>query len=71
MTYTDVEGTDFNPDWGQNTVVSTEEIASSNVLKYEGLNYQGTAFASALDVSGKTKLHIDYFTGIQQLLTSF
>lgn len=69
--YTDVEGTDFNPNWGQNTVVSTEEIASNNVLKYEGLNYQGTAFASALDVSGKTKLHIDYFTGDSTALNFF
>ena len=69
--YTDVEGTDFNPDWGQSTVVSTEEIASNNVLKYEGLNYQGTAFASALDVSGKTKLHIDYFTGDSTTLNFF
>lgn len=69
--YTDVEGTDFNPDWGQSTVVSTEEIASSNVLKYEGLNYQGTVFASALDVSGKTKLHIDYFTGDSTTLNFF
>lgn len=69
--YTDVEGTDFNPDWGQSTAVSFEEIASNNVMKYEGLNYQGTAFASALDVSGKTKLHVDYFTGDSTTLNFF
>ena len=69
--YTDVEGTDFNPAWGQSTNVYIKEIALNNVLKYEGLNYQGTAFASALDVSGKTKLHIDYFTGDSTTLNFF
>lgn len=69
--YTDIEGTDFNPNWGQSTVVSVENIADNNVLKYSGLNYQGTQFASPLDVSGKTKLHLDYFTGDATVLKFF
>ena len=69
--YTNVEGTDFNPNWGQSTVVSTETIADNTVLKYSNLNYQGTALAPNLDVSGKTKIHLDYFTGDATLLKFF
>ena len=69
--YTDIEGTNFNPNWNQSTVVSIENIANNDVLKYAGLNYQGTQFASPLDVSGKTKLHLDYFTGNATVLKFF
>ena len=31
-------------------------------MKYASLNYQGTQFASAIDVSNKTHIHIDYWT---------
>ena len=57
--YTNVEGTNFNPDWGQSTVVEEVSIDGNNTLKYGNLNYQGTEFSPALDVSGKTTLHID------------
>jgi hypothetical protein len=60
--YTNVAGTDFNPGWGQSTVVSTVEIEGNHTLKYANLNYQGTQFASALDVSGMDKLHVDMWT---------
>jgi hypothetical protein len=60
--YTDVAGTDFNPNWGQGTVTTQVDIAGNNTLKYENLNYQGTAFANPIDASGKTMLHIDYWT---------
>lgn len=60
--YTNVEGTNFNPDWGQSTVVEEVSIDGNNTLKYGNLNYQGTEFSPALDVSGKTTLHIDYWT---------
>lgn len=69
--YTDVAGTDFNPNWGQSTVVTFETIASNEVIKYANLNYQGTQFDPVLDVSGKTKLHIDYFTGDATTLKFF
>jgi hypothetical protein len=61
-TYTNVAGTDFNPNWGQATVTSQVDIAGNNTLLYENLNYQGTQFASALDVSGMSTLHVDYWT---------
>ena len=60
--YTDVADTDFNPNWGQATIVTQVDVAGNNTLKYENLNYQGTQFASALDVSGMSMLHIDYWT---------
>lgn len=60
--YTNVAGTDFNPNWGQNTVVSQLPIAGNNTLKYAGLNYQGTQFANPLNVSSYGFVHIDYYT---------
>ncbi len=69
--YTDVSGTDFNPNWGQSTQVSTEDLNGNLVLKYAGLNYQGTAFASPLDVSGYTSIHIDYWTADSSSLNFF
>lgn len=61
-TYNNVAGTDFNPNWGQATAVSQIPIAGNNTLRYTGLNYQGTQFASNLDVSGMTHLHLDFWT---------
>ena len=60
--YMNVADTDFNPDWGQATVTSQIDIAGNNTLVYEALNYQGTMFSSAIDVSGKSFLHVDYWT---------
>ncbi|MGB2403727.1 MAG: hypothetical protein ACPIA1_00180 [Flavobacteriaceae bacterium] len=61
--FTSVEGLNLNPNWGQSTAVTTETIADNTVLKYASLNYQGTTVSPTLDLSGKSKLHIDYFTG--------
>ncbi|MDA8568978.1 hypothetical protein N9K80_02470 [Flavobacteriaceae bacterium] len=60
--YTDVEGTDFNPNWGQSTQVSNLDLDGNSVIKYANLNYQGTAFASPLNVSDYESIHIDYYT---------
>jgi hypothetical protein len=60
--YTNVAGTDFFPNWGQATTVSQVQIAGNSTLRYSGLNYQGTQFASSLDVSGMTHLHLDFWT---------
>jgi hypothetical protein len=54
-TYGNLEGTDFNPNWGQNTNV---EVGDN--LIYNFLNYQGTQFA-VQDVSGYAYLNIDYY----------
>lgn len=60
--YTDLEGTDFNPNWGQSTVVTTEDIAGNATLKYANLNYQGTQFATPIDASGMDYIHVDMWT---------
>ncbi|CAL2107361.1 T9SS type A sorting domain-containing protein [Tenacibaculum sp. 190524A02b] len=60
-TYTDVVGTNFNPGWGQATTFSEVMIESNNTIKLAGLNYQGNALGSAIDVSGKTHMHIDFW----------
>jgi hypothetical protein len=60
--YEDVADTDFNPDWGQATIVSTPEIDGNPTLKYANLNYQGTQFGSTVDASSMEFLHIDMWT---------
>ncbi len=60
--YTNVSGTDLNPNWGQATVTSQVSIAGNNTLKMANLNYQGIQFGSNQNVSSKTYLHIDYYT---------
>jgi|TARA_A100001011_G_scaffold205781_1_gene213926 hypothetical protein len=61
--YTSPEGINLNPSWDQATEVTEEVIADNTVLLYDNLNYQGTEITPALDVSSKTKIHIDFFTG--------
>lgn len=60
--YTNVAGSDLNPNWGQATVVTQTPIGGNNTLVYTGLNYQGLQFGSNQNVSGKTYLHLDYYT---------
>lgn len=70
-TYTNIPGTDFNPNWGQATVVTQVPIAGNNTLRYGGLNFQGTQFASNLNVSGMTHLHLDVWSGNSTALNAF
>jgi len=60
--YTNVAGSDLNPNWGQSTVVTQTSIGGNNTLVYTGLNYQGLQFGSNQNVSGKSFLHIDYYS---------
>jgi len=60
--YVDLVGTDFNPPWGQSTIVSTPEIAGNTTLKYANFNYQGTQFSAAQDLSLMEFVHIDLWT---------
>ncbi len=60
--YENVPGTDFNPNWGQQTVVSIIEIDDNETLRYANFNYQGTQFASALNVEAMEFLHLDMWT---------
>ena len=60
--YTNVAGTDLNPNWGQATKVSQVTIQNNKILKYEGLNYQGTQFGSNQNVSAQKFFHLDFWT---------
>lgn len=66
--YTNVAGSNLNPNWGQSTVTTQVSIAGNNTLKYNGLNYQGLQFGSSQNVSTKAFLHIDYYTSNSTLL---
>ncbi|MBC8384836.1 MAG: cadherin-like beta sandwich domain-containing protein, partial [Candidatus Cloacimonetes bacterium] len=60
--YTDLTGTDFNPNWGQSTTVTVDYlVAGNNTLKYGYLNYQGTQYTNQ-DVSAYHYLHVDFWT---------
>lgn len=60
--YTNVAGSDLNPNWGQTTVTTQVLIAGNSTLKYAGLNYQGLQIGSAQNVTSKNFLHLDYYT---------
>ncbi len=60
--YNNVPGTNFNPNWGQQTVVSLIEIDGNETLRYANFNYQGTQFASALNAEAMEFLHLDMWT---------
>jgi len=64
--YTDLAGTNFNPNWGQATVTTQVDIAGNNTLKMTGLNYQGINIGSTdgtpQDFSAMKYLHLDFWT---------
>jgi len=60
--YTDLTGTDFNPNWGQSTVVTTVSVAGNSTLKYATFNYQGTVLAVPQNLTGMGFLHVDVWT---------
>ena len=70
-TYTNIAGTDLNPNWGQNTQVTQVSIAGNNTLKYAGLNYQGIQFANPVNTTGMAYLHLDYYTANSTSLKVF
>ncbi|MDB9984026.1 T9SS type A sorting domain-containing protein [bacterium] len=70
--YTDIAGTDFNPNWGQSTVVDqTVKIQGNNTIKYSNLNYQGIALAGSNDVSAMEYLHVDIWSATSTTLNLF
>ena len=70
--YTDIVGTDFNPNWGQATVVDqTVKIQGNSAIKYSNLNYQGIALAASNDVSAMEYLHVDIWSAASTALNLF
>ncbi len=60
--YTDLAGTDWYPNWGQATQYAQITVAGDAVKKYSSLNYQGVQFASGINASTMTNLHIDIWS---------
>ena len=64
--YTDLAETNFNPNWGQSTIVSMVDIEDNSTLSYGNLNYQGTNLGGAegvdTDVSAYEFIHVDFWT---------
>ncbi len=61
-TYTNVALIDWFPNWGQITQKTDLMIQGNAVKKYSTMNYQGVQFASPLDVTSMTHLHLDIWT---------
>ncbi|QHI35317.1 hypothetical protein IMCC3317_06630 [Kordia antarctica] len=61
--YTDVAGTDYNPNWSQSgfgTANTAFDPGTGNiVLAYPNFNYQGNQFGSTQDISSMEFLHVD------------
>ena len=60
--YTDVAGTDFNPNWSQSTIYTPFELNGDAMIQYSNLNYQGIQIGSMQDVSTMEFLHLDVWT---------
>lgn len=60
--YSNVDGTNFNPNWGQATQVSFVEIDGNNTLRYANFNYQGTELNPAINASGMSNIRFDVWT---------
>ncbi len=60
--YSNLAGTDFFPNWGQNAFAVDTTIAGNLTRIYPNLNYHGIQLASSIDASGMTNLHFDIWT---------
>ena len=60
--YTNLVNTNFNPNWGQSTLVTQTSIQGDDILKYANFNYQGTQFAAAINATSMDNLHVDVWS---------
>ena len=60
--YTDIENTNFFPNWGQSTVYTAYDLNGDAIIQYSNLNYQGINVGSSVDASSMETLHIDIWT---------
>ena len=55
-------GIDYNPFWGQSTLVTFDTIDNNNTMKYANFNYQGTDFGFDINAASMDSLHIDLWS---------
>lgn len=63
--YTNVAGSNYNPDWGQSGQGSSYALFDLNgdkMLNYIKLSYQGISIGQTIDVSNMEYLHMDVWT---------
>ena len=60
--YTDIAGSDFYPNWGQNTIYTDFDLNGDKIIQYSNLNYQGIDIGAEIDASSMETLHIDIWT---------
>ncbi|WP_289044496.1 hypothetical protein [uncultured Olleya sp.] len=60
--YANIAGTDFYPNWGQQTTFEEVDVAGDLAIKYGNLNYQGIQYGEEVDASEMEMLHIDIWT---------
>src|SRR5690606_34516404 len=60
--YTNIEGTDFYPNWGQSTTFNQIIVGGSDIIQYGNLNYQGIQLGTPANASAMEYLHIDIWT---------
>jgi len=63
-TYTNITVNEWNPAWGQNTVLTNISLSGNNILKYDNLDFTGivTDYGNPTNLSNKTYVHFDYWT---------
>jgi len=67
-TYTNIAVGDWNPNWGQGGTIADATVAGKtiklmNLVNYQGINVSPTGGAAgALNITGKSTLHISYWT---------
>jgi hypothetical protein len=63
--YSDIVGTNYNPDWGQSGQGSSFaefDLNGDKMLQYINLSYQGVGIGETIDVSAMEFLHMDVWT---------
>jgi len=69
--YTDIDGSDFNPNWGQQTIYTAFDLNGDAMLQYSNLNYQGIQIGTAQDVTSMETLHIDVWSATANTIKFF
>ncbi len=60
--YTNVDSTDFYPNWGQTTLIEEFYVGTDTMIKYSNFNYEGIQLKNPINVSNMTNLHIDFWS---------
>jgi hypothetical protein len=63
--YSNIAGTNFNPDWGQSgqgSGYAEFDLNGDKMLQYIKLSYQGISLGSTINVTGMDYLHMDVWT---------